>query len=168
MSTPRKHRARRRLRTTAKTVAAATVTAAALLGVGTATASASPAAHTQDDTIHFVAYTQDLKPWQSVSLPAFSCPADYPYLLDSIQSPGIVPPGVQIEQTGAIGYNINGTDSQFAFKDQKYYWWSYGTLANGVNGDIASATNWDITRDHVLQINLYCTSNFVKGGGYPS
>src|SRR5690349_10093809 len=104
MITQRKHGSRRRLGTTARVVTAAAVAAAALLGLGASTASASSAAQTQDDRTHFVAYQQDLKPWQSVALPAFSCPSDYPYLLDSIQSPGIVPPGVQVEQTGAIGY----------------------------------------------------------------
>jgi hypothetical protein len=165
-TTPKRHR-RRRLGTTAR-VGLAAAAAATLVGIAASAASASPTSHTDDDTIKIVAYTQEIKPWQTVSLPAFSCPADYPYLENSALSPGIVPPGVKVEQTGAIGVNINGTDSRMAYKYDKYYIWSYGTLANGVDGDIASATNWDITQNHELQIDLYCTSNFVKGGGYPS
>ena len=174
MTTAPKARRRRRLAKIAKLGLATAVATATLVGVGAAAASASPlpsgsGAHTQDDTITVTAYTKDLSPWQTVSLPAFACPADYPYLVAANFSPGvIVPPGVKVEQTGAVGVYINGEDLRFGYKNGTYYWWGYGTLANGVDGDIASATNWDPLHDHRLQIDLNCTSNFVKGGGYPS
>jgi hypothetical protein len=170
MFTTPKRRRGRRLSVSAKVALASTAALAALVGTGVSTASASPVSHAQGDTVELVAYTQDIKPWQTVSIPSLSCTGAYPYLVAASYSPPgvLVPPGVKVEQTGAIGVYINGTASQEAYVNNQEYMWSYGTLPTDNSGHTASATNWDLTQDHVLRIDIFCTSNFVKGGGYPS
>src|SRR5689334_15562754 len=105
MFTPPKRRRGRRLSITTKAVLASTAALATIVGVGVSSASASTVSHTQGDTVELTAYTQNIKPWQTVQIPALSCTVDYPYLVAASYSPPgvIVPPGVKEEQTGAIG-----------------------------------------------------------------
>ncbi len=129
--------------------------AIALCGVGIGTASAATPGdghrgvsitdNATDSTTSVVAYHGYLTGLQSVSLPAFTCPADYPWLVDQNLSPGrIVPPGVRVLEPGGIGVTIGAhtrdTDSR----------------ANGWRS--GSATNWSPS-PQILTVSAVCTNN---------
>ena len=93
------------------------------------------------------AFTTSLGGLHSTGIPAFTCPADHPWLVNQNLSPGrIVPNGVQVDEPGSIGVTIpNHTDDS-------------GDVANGWQSGGASATNWDVWT-HSMIIYAHCTND---------
>lgn len=93
------------------------------------------------------AFNTSLDGLHSTGIPAFTCPADHPWLVNQNLSPGrIVPNGVQVDEPGSIGVTIpNDTDDS-------------GDVANGWQSGGASATNWDVST-HSMIIYAHCTND---------
>ena len=93
-----------------------TLAATALCGVGTGTASAATptveASHSSvfskaDGPVTVVAYQASLNTVQSVTVPAFACPASQPWLVDmGLSQNRVVPRGVAVAEPGGIGVTI--------------------------------------------------------------
>lgn len=138
------------------------VAATALCGVGLGTASAvTPAAATQHASVSskdvpatkYVAYQATLDSLQSVSLPAFSCPVDQPYLVNkTFDDTRGVPNGVVVDEPGGVGVTIGIVD----------YDGSNG-LVTGWDSGRGSATNWALHQNS-LTISAFCTAE--AAGGY--
>lgn len=145
-----------RLASTVRLGLATAAVAAAIAGFGAASASASPLPSTGNETDVKV-FQQDLKPWQSVGLPAFTCPAGS-YLLDQQLSPGDnVIDGLERQSDNSIAVAINApnvaTVQNGSQTDHPYV----GSVTGGIN--LSSATNWDLFHDHELTIIMKCTTD---------
>jgi hypothetical protein len=100
--------------------------------------------------------------WSNEYVPAYKCPADYPYLYNRKYVPEewIVPPGVGIAASG-MGFNISGRMwKKVGDKDLQV-----GIKTGALN---SSVTNWEDKLNY-YQIKLYCTSDpnqavTAKGG----
>ena len=91
-----------------------------------------------------VAYSAYLNTTQSVSLPAFACPPEHPWLLNPNLSPGrIVPRGVAINEPGGIGVTIFDAARD---PERRAVGWRSG-----------SATNWGFRQ--ILTVSAVCTNN---------
>ena len=101
----------RTIRSKAATVVlAAAATAGILAGVGVAAASAASAASAGPASYSTEAFRETIKPWDSISIPALSCPTGY--FQDVDLSPGrIVPKGVEVLEPNAIGVTISEVKS---------------------------------------------------------
>ena len=137
------------------------VAATALCGVGLGTASAAtPTAATQHakgssqdvPATTFVAYQATLNSLQSVSLPAFSCPTDQPYLVNNAYGNRGVPNGVIVDEPGGVGVTIF-----FAKPDPS------NGLATGWDSRSGSATNWAL---HQNTLTVYAVCTAEAAGGY--
>jgi hypothetical protein len=139
-------------------IVAIALAAIALCGVGIGTASAATPVdglrgvsitnNATDSTTSVVAYHSYLTGLQSVSLPAFTCPGDYPWLIDQNLSPGrIVPPGVRVDEPGGIGVTIGNPSRD---NDSRVNGWRSG-----------SATNWSPS-PQILTVSTVCTNNPVE------
>ncbi len=94
-----------------------------------------------------LAFQTNLRWLSSTGIPAFTCPAEDPWLVNQDLSPGrIVPTGVEVEEAGSVGVTIGGANDDTS------------GLANGWQANGASATNWDV-HDHVVQVYAHCTNN---------
>lgn len=131
------------------------LTAIALCGVGIDTTSAATPgdAHSgvsitdkaTDAGTSEVAYRGYLAGMQSVSLPAFTCPADYPWLVNQNLSPGrMVPDGVAVDEPGGIAVSIGDPTRDTHSR------------ANGWRS--GSATNWKFSPQNLI-VSAVCTNN---------
>ena len=130
-----------------------TLAATALCGVGTGTASAATptveASHSSvsskaDGPVTVVAYQASLNTVQSVTLPAFACPASQPWLVDmGLSQNRVVPRGVAVAEPGGIGVTILQAAP------------GPGGLASGWRS--GSATNWGPR--NVVTISAVCTNS---------
>ena len=144
-------------------IALATAAAAAVVtgvGVGAATASS-----TSTDTYSFEAFRETIKPWDSISIPALSCPTGY---FQNVElSPGrIVPKGVEVLEPNAIGVTIAAVKNT-PVQD----WWNkqhYPVTTTDPDSGFSSATNWDPFSSHELIIRLHCTTDLTKAYMDPS
>src|SRR4051794_23544902 len=104
------------MRISTKAVLASVTAAAAVAGLGATATAASASSATSDitsDTVVVPRFHESIKPWDSINIPALSCP-DGSYLVDQHLSPGrIVPQGVEVielpnglEAAGAVGVTI--------------------------------------------------------------
>lgn len=128
--------------------------AAALAGVGGGIAAAESQPTTSREWV-VNAFSEHVKPSDSISIPSLSCGAAG-YLKDVDYSPGrVVPRGVEVVEPGGVGVTI--TDAKYGVMDPTGSWWPViGT--NGLKG-WSTATNWDPFSGHNLAIKLHCTSN---------
>lgn len=139
-----------------------TLAATALCGVGIGTASAATptgaATHSSvsgkaDGPITVVAYQASLNTWESVTLPAFSCPADQPWLVNmELSHDRVVPRGVSVAEPGGIGVTILKAAP------------GPGGLANGWQSGSGTATNWG--KQNVVTISAVCTNS--AAAAYPA
>ena len=94
---------------TAKIALATAAAAAVVTGVGVGAATAANTS-TSSDAYSFEAFRETIKPWDSISVPALSCPTGY--FKDVELSPGrIVPKGVEVLEPNAIGVTIAAVKS---------------------------------------------------------
>jgi Ca2+-binding RTX toxin-like protein len=108
----------------------------------------------EDCTVHFAtrSFSQFL---QNEYIPAYSCPADHPYLLNQSFAPAgtSLPLGVQV-YTFNVGVSITGA--------QKKYGTDY--LAGTYTGfPYSSATNWALDGRGSYRVVLHCTSSAEHG-----
>ena len=121
--------------------------AAALCGLGVGTAAAATSGQVSGTESTVTVYERALKGLDSVSLPQFTCPSDYPWLYNADLSPGrIVPRGVQVIEPGGIGVTIGG---EKADAEGHVIGWNFGG---------GTATNWNMYPKH-LTISAKCTSD---------
>jgi hypothetical protein len=149
---------------TAKIVLATAAAMAVITGVGVSAATAASTT-TSADAYSFEAFRETIKPWDSISIPALSCPTGY--FQDVELSPGrIVPKGVEILEPSAIGVTIAGVKS-VPVTD----WWNkqhHPVTATDPDSGFSTATNWDPFSSHELIIRLYCTTDLSKAYKDPS
>ena len=129
------------MRSCTKVVLATVTAAAAVVGLGVTAASASSAASdATSDTVVVPRFYESIKPWDSITIPALSCP-EGSYLVDEHLSPGrLVPKGVEVKP-GAYALPLVGTRADRGF---------------------SSATNWDPGASHTIVIRLHCTTDLSK------
>ena len=148
---------------TAKIALAAAAAAAVVTGVGVSAATA--ASTTSADTYSFEAFRETINPWDSISIPALSCPTGY--FKDVELSPGrIVPKGVEVLEPNAIGVTIAAVKS-VPVTD----WWNtqhHPVTATDPDSGFSTATNWDPISSHELIIRLHCTTDLSKAYKDPS
>lgn len=141
-------------RTAVRVGLAAATLAAALVGLGASAASASPSNQSEFDVKVF---QQDLKPWQTVGLPAFTCPTGS-YLLDQQLSPGDnVIDGFERQSDNSIAVAINAANVATVQNGSQTNHPYVGSVTGGIN--LSSATNWDPFHDHELTIVMKCTTD---------
>ena len=151
-----------RLNTTAKVVMSMAGAAVLVAGLGVAEAAAM---NSESDTFMVHGFTETIKPWDSISIPAMTCP-EGSYLEHVDLSPGrLVPHGVQVLElqygqapNGAVGATIfSGPWVGVRDATGKVVSVKTGTQREG-----SSATNWDPANPHTIQVNLSCTTNVSK------
>lgn len=128
--------------------------AAGALAAAAAMALAAPAA--QAEVKSFTHESRLLKPLQSERIPAFQCPADYPYLVNRNYAPAgtTLINGVEVLQSSspwAIGVHIGLASITPRDPDRKIY--HKGILDHWSAG---SATNWALTDARYI-LRLHCT-----------
>jgi len=147
---------------TAKIAIATAATAAVVAGVGVGAATASS---TSTDSYSFEAFRETIKPWDSISIPALSCPSGYFTNVDL--SPGrIVPKGVEVLEPNAIGVTIAGVKNTPVTD-----WWNtqhYPVTSTDPDSGFSTATNWDPFSGKELIIRLHCTTDLTKAYMDPS
>ena len=150
---------------TATTVVLATVTAAAaVVGLGVTTASASGAS---SDTVVVPRFHESVKPWDSITIPAMSCP-EGSYLVDQHLSPGrLVPQGVEVtelrnglEPAGAVGVTIR--DARAVAVEVTPGGYALPLVGTRADRGFSTATNWDPAASHTIVIRLHCTTDLSK------
>jgi hypothetical protein len=135
------------------------LTATALCGLGIGAASGATAGGSQrsvasvneatDSVTSVVAHTRYMNSLESVTLPAFACPADHPWLLNQDLSRGrLVPRGVVVDEPGGIGVSIFDAAGD-----------AHGRAIGWRSG---SATNWGFFRQ-TLTVSALCTDNPAAG-----
>ncbi len=131
---------------------ALTATALCGLGIGAASGATAGDSHSSVSTVNqdtdsvtsVVAYQGYMNSLESVTLPAFACPADHPWLLNQDLSRGrLVPRGVVVDEPGGIGVSI--FDATPDTHGRAIGWWS------------GSATNWGFRQ--TLTVSAVCTDN---------
>lgn len=149
----------------AKVVFATAATAGILAGVGVAAASAASAASAGPASYSTEAFRETIRPWDSITIPALSCPTGY--LENQDYSPGrIVPKGVEILEPDAIGVTISEVKSTLVTD-----WWNtplYPVTGTTPHGGHSTATNWDPFASKELIIRLHCTTDLDKAFMDPS
>jgi len=149
---------------TAKIALATAAAAAVVTGVGVGAATAASTS-TSSDAYSFEAFRETIKPWDSISIPAMSCPTGY--FKDVELSPGrIVPKGVEVLEPNAIGVTIAAVKS-VPVTD----WWNtqhHPVTATDPDSGFSTATNWDPISSHELIIRLHCTTDLSKAYKDPS
>ena len=122
-------------------------------------ASAGPASYSTE------AFRETIRPWDSITIPALSCPTGY--LENQDYSPGrIVPKGVEILEPDAIGVTISEVKSTLVTD-----WWNtphYPVTGTTPHGGHSTATNWDPFASKELIIRLHCTTDLDKAFMDPS
>jgi hypothetical protein len=150
---------------TATKVVLATVTAAAaVVGLGVTTASASGAS---SDTVVVPRFHESVKPWDSITIPAMSCP-EGSYLVDQHLSPGrLVPQGVEVtelrnglEPAGAVGVTIR--DARAVAVEVTPGGYALPLVGTRADRGFSTATNWDPAASHTIVIRLHCTTDLSK------
>ena len=156
------------MRTSTKVVLATVTAAAAVVGLGATAASATGAsADATSDTVVVPRFHESIKPWDSITIPAMSCP-DGSYLLDEHLSPGrLVPPGVEVielrnglEPAGAVGVTIR--DARAVAVEVKPGSYALPLVGTRADRGFSSATNWDPGASHTIVIRLHCTTDLGK------
>ncbi len=134
---------------------ATAATAGILAGVGVAAASGAAAASAGPVSYSTEAFRETIRPWDSITIPALSCPTGY--LENQDYSPGrLVPMGVEILEPDAIGVTILEVKSTLVTD-----WWNtphYPVTGTTPHGGPSTATNWDPFASKELIIRLHCTT----------
>ena len=156
----------RTIRTKAAKMVLATAAAAGILyGAGVTIASTASATSASPDTYSFEAFRETIKPWDSISIPALSCPTGYFQAVDL--SPGrIVPQGVEVLEPNAVGVTIAAVKSV-----QVSDWWNvqhHPVTATDPDKGFSTATNWDPITSKELIIRLHCTTDLTTAYKDPS
>ncbi len=153
------------MRTITKVVLATVTAAAAVVGFGVTAASATgTSTDTTSDTVVVPRFHESIKPWDSITIPALSCP-DGSYLVNEHLSPGrLVPKGVEvielrngIEPAGAVGVTIR--DARAVAVEVRPGAYALPLVGTRVDQGFSTATNWDPAASHTIVIRLHCTTN---------
>ena len=156
------------MRTTTKVVLATVTAAAAVVGLGVTAASGSDtASDIASDTVVVPRFYESIKPWDSITIPALSCP-EGSYLVDQHLSPGrLVPKGVEVtelrnglEPAGAVGVTIR--DARAVAVEVKPGAYALPLIGTRVDKGFSTATNWDPGASHTIVIRLHCTTDLNK------
>jgi hypothetical protein len=147
---------------TAKIALATAAAAVVVTGVGV---SAATALSTRTDSYSFEAFRETIRPWDSISIPALSCPTGYFTNVDL--APGrIVPKGVEVLEPNAIGVTIAAVKNTPVTD-----WWNkqhYPVTSTDPDSGFSTATNWDPFSSKELIIRLHCTTSLTKAYMDPS
>ena len=156
------------MRSCTKVVLATVTAAAAVVGLGvTAVSASSAASDATSDTVVVPRFYESIKPWDSITIPALSCP-EGSYLVDEHLSPGrLVPKGVEvtelrngIEPAGAVGVTIR--DARAVAVEVKPGAYALPLVGTRADRGFSSATNWDPGASHTIVIRLHCTTDLSK------
>lgn len=127
--------------------------AAALAGIGGGIAAAEGQTTSSQEWV-VDAFSERVKPFDSITIPSLSCGGGY--LKDVDYSPGRgVPRGVEVIEPGGVGVTI--THPKYGYMDPTGSWWP--TTGTDQHRGWSYATNWDPFSGHDLSIKLHCTSN---------
>jgi hypothetical protein len=152
------------MRTSTKALLATVAAAAAVVGLGVTAASAS---QSESDTIVVPAFYENIKPWDSITIPSLSCPTGS-YLVDADLSPGrLVPKGVEVVElpngllpTGAVGVTIR--DRKAVMVEVKPGAYALPLIGTRADQGFSTATNWDPGASHAIVVKLHCTTDLNK------
>lgn len=151
--------------------AAAVAVGVVVTGVlgATAAQASTPSPTAASGTITVDGEWRLMKGWTSESVPAYSCPADHPYLTKDKYAPDFttLPPGLEILESPwdssrpwPIGVSITGWELTPDPRDPQHWSLITGTKTGALN---SSATNW-LTTDAYYKVRLHCTDDLAEAG----